>query len=304
MTAVQDERQDRLRFGVGVATPITVPGIYGPKAVQGQSGVLVWSDIPPGVSVFARVDRPTELKGDGFSTPGELSDGGQGASPAAVQPYAFEIGKFPAQFTTTGGVTIPRPFSQNRVLTTDGKGGLMATETIPAFAAFGSPQTGSLAQRGRKEHLLPMPGSTNGNINYADRSLLRLRWTGATVAGEGQTLTPPIDGTARQFTGQLSNSNVAPGSVVMTASSVGGAALTIRDDGKSRLCGVAVNGSGVIVAAADGYIDYLTGKYQLTFGLNPLLPAPDPASTLSVNYEKGCLYKPLDVHLSWDAQIQ
>ena len=302
MSAIRERRQDRLRFGIGVS---------GPDA-RTQSGVLVFTDIPPGTSVHAQVDRPTELLGDGFSTPGELSDGGAGATPPATQPYRFEKAQFPAQFITTGGVTFPRPNSLNRVYTTDGKGVFMPTQEVPAFVVFAPVQDGALVQRGRKEHFIPMPGGTAGNILTKDRSILRLRWTGTVVAGEVQ-VSPPLapnvpNGTTRKFTGQLGNLtpaiNIVPGSVAIVASAVGGNAVTIRDDGAGRLAGIHRAGTGQIDAAADGTIDYLTGKYELNFGAAGLLPAPDVASTFTAGYEKNCGYKPLDVNLSWDALLQ
>lgn len=294
MAALREGRKTGLRFSVGVS---------GPKR-RTQSGVLVFTDIPPNSNVFAEVDRPTELLGDGFSTPGELSDN------RAAQPYRFEKAQMPAQFITTGGVVTVRPYSLNRVLTTDGLGKVMPSQTVPAFAAFGAPQDGALVQRGRKEHLIPMPGGTNGNIFFSDRSLLRLRWTATLVAGETQTA-PPLapgvpDGSRRSFTGQLGNTtaanNIAPGSVSMTAPVAGGS-MTIRDDGAGRLAGVLLDGSNNIIGAADGTIDYLNGSYELTFGDPGLLPAPD-AGNIVATYEKGCTYRPLDVDLSWDSLAQ
>jgi hypothetical protein len=303
MGLVVTERHGRLRFGVGVS------GI----ASREMGAVLVWDDIPIGSLVHARVMQPTEL-----NTP---SDGGAGATTPRPAKYAFERAPLPgplafAGYTPlVGGATraaVGR--TQARLLGTDGKGGVTPVQPIPVFAAFPAPQTGSLFQLGRANHSLQMRGVTGDSpaLKPADRDLLRLRWTGTAVVGEVVTAldpatgaaTPP-DGTLRSFAGQLAGRSVAPGSFSMVVSDVGGAALTVRDDGNGRISGFRADANGNIVAQGDGLIVYEQGTFTIRFG-TPTggFPTAAAAATMTAGYEKDCLYLPLDVQLGWDAQEQ
>ena len=85
MAIVRAEKDATLRLGIGAS------GLER----RGQSGVLVFTDIPTGSLVFARVDRPAELLGvAGFSF---------GEPPQANKVnYAFELAPFPPKWVAGG----------------------------------------------------------------------------------------------------------------------------------------------------------------------------------------------------------
>jgi hypothetical protein len=283
MSLVMDGKHIRLRYAVS-----EVGGVQG-------GGVEVFADsieaaIPVGVTVFAVVDRPTEVTG-AVDARGEVSDGG--AAAGQVQPYVFEHAPYPPSFTA--GSVAHRGL--NRLLVTDGKGKVTPFQAVPAWAAFTAPVTGSLVQKGRKEHSFVMPGITGStpNLAPADRHLLRMRWTGTVVAGEN--IGTGAGGIADQtITGTLANKKVAPGSVVITAT-YGGNTLTVRDTGRGRLVGVIPATPNV--NSASGFIDYVEGTYTLKF-----FPAPDAATAILCNYEKDCRYNPLDAQVEWQSNLQ
>lgn len=282
MSIVKTCVEERLRLGLGVSTP----------SDRGQMGVLIFRDIPAGALVTADMHRPTEIPGATDGAGGEVSDGGAGAAASAgIQPYAFELGIRPGPFTV-GGVTYDR--SANRLLVQSNNGILTAVQQEPAWAAFGSPQTGSLAQKGKKAHALQMPGvaGTNPNLKALDRRWLRLRWTATVVNNE---ILGAGTGSKKLFTGTTAGKNIAPGSMTVTAT-VGGQAITLRDTGTGRIVGYEATGG----ASADGTIDYVNGTFEIKFST-----APDNSTNVTASaYEKDCKYKPLDVRLEWDALLE
>lgn len=286
MALVKDGKHIRLRYGISE--------VGGGGSGRG-SGVVVFDGptyaAPPiGALVHAIVDRPTDVTG-AVDTRGDVSDGGAAAS--QVQPYAFEHAAVPASFTA--GTIAWR--TTNRVLVANGLGKLTPFQAVPAWAAFAAPATGSLVQKGRKEHLIQMPGTTGSTpgLAAADRHLIRLRWTGTPVAGEniGTGVGPLVDQT---ITKTLANRRVAPGSVVISAT-YGANTLTVRDDGAGRLVGVIPATPNVNSAA--GFIDYVEGTLTLTF-----FPGPDLASAILCSYEAACRYNPLDAEVEWDSLLQ
>jgi hypothetical protein len=311
MGLVSTERNARLRLDVGAS------GI----AARLPAGVLIFDDIPIGSLVFARMTRPVELN--------EASDGGQGAAVPRLAKYAFELAPLPGPFafggvlpTTGGALRAPIGRTQARLIALDGVGGATQVQPMPVWAAFGVPQIGSLAQYGRTNHSLQMPGFTGAtpNLKPADRNLLRLRWTATVVAGEAvaganlyapdSTTTPPApvtaDGTRRSFGGQLLGRSIAPGSFSLVVSAVGTAgAMTLRDDGKGRISGFILDAQNNIIAQGDGLIDYLAGSFVVRFGTpSGGFPTAAAAATFTAGYEKDCTYIPLDAHLEWDALEQ
>lgn len=292
MRTILHEENATLRLEPGVPTP-------GGRA---SGGVLIWDDVPAGVLVSAWVSRPAELN--------EASDGGAGAAAPNPAPYRFDLAAAPGPFSYAGVIATR---SRQRFLTTDAAafGPLQALQLVPAFAAFGAPQSGSIFQSGRMSHSFQMPGFTGATPNLApnDRRILRMRWTGTVVAGESQNarLTAPEsgaaatpDGTRKKFAGRLFNRRIVPGSVAITAT-VGGGTLTLRDNGDGRLVGAIIGASPAFAVGArgDGVIDYIEGTFELAFGT-----APDGASTIAAGYEHGCAYLPLDVRVSWESLLQ
>lgn len=254
-------------------------------------GVVVFDKIPAGAVVQVDVDQPDKVFGAIVSEI-EKSDGGAGVGASGAQAYAFEHAPYPGPYTV-GGVAVVA--SAARYLIQSGNGVMTPVQVIPAWSAFSSPVTGAVVQKGKLKHTITMPGwaSDTPNLNPNARNLLRFRWTGTAVTGE--SLGTP-DGSKKAFSGTLANGNVAPGSVVATAT-VGGKTVTIRDDGNGRLCGMdttTVNG-----ASADGYIEYQSGVWSVTF-----TAAPDNSTTFRANYEKNCTYRPLDVCVEYDVDIQ
>lgn len=266
MAIFPQETNERLRLGIGVS------GLDS----RGQSGVLVFKEIPVGALVRADVDRPVELN--------EAPD-------AVLQGYTFEIAPAPGPFTA--GVTFDR--SANRVLYASGNGRLQVVQLVPIWAAFGAPEVGSLDQRGKKYHNLQMPGFTGATPNLAEKNKrwLRLRWTGTAAAALPEVLATG-DGTKKTFSGVFVHQNIVPGTMVITAV-IGGKTVTLRDNGDGRVVGqdtTTANGD-----SGDGYVDYVAGTYSIVFSA-----APDGASPVQATaYERDCTYKPLDVHLTWDA---
>lgn len=300
-------RNGRLRLGVGIS------GFDRQEA----SGVIVWDDIPAGSLVFARVMRPTELN--------EASDGGQGAVTPRLASYKFELAPYPGPLNFAGvspplggGVRAPFGRTAGRLLGADGNGGLVAVQPIPVFAGFGAPQVGALAQLGRTNNQLQMPGFTGATPNLARdaRNLLRCRWTGTARAGEVVAVyappagpkagtATPANGTIRSFAGTLAFQSVAPGSFSMVISAVGGAPLTVRDDGKGRINGFRLDAANNVVAQGDGVLDYENGFFTIRFG-TPTggYPTADAAATFTAGYESDCTYLPLDIDLEWDSLEQ
>jgi len=208
---------------------------------------------------------------------GETLNGG----PVNVQPYVFEHAQLPAAFTV-GGVQFR---SRTRVLNVIGGSSIQETQHVPAYASFVPDQAGSLVQKGKGSHLIPMP---DGNIGEADRELLRLRWVGTAVAGAtlfvavgGETVLEPAT-TPLWPNGHV---DLVPGSIVVTLT---GGAGTLRDDGAGRLVG----------AGGDGQVDYQSGAFHID------LNAAAAAGNVTVNYEHGCLYSPLDVFVEWDSRLR
>jgi hypothetical protein len=283
MALVRDEKHIRLRYGIS-----QVGGVQG-------AGVVVFDDpdyaaIPVGATVHAFVDRPTEVTG-AVDERGEVSDGG--AAAGQVQPYIFEHAPYPPTFTA--GFVTHRGL--NRLLVASGTGKLTPFQAVPAWAAFAPTATGSLVQKGRKEHSIIMPGapSSTPNLPQADRHLLRMRWTGTPAVGEvlGVGTGPGSDQTVA---GTLANRKVAPGSVVITAT-YGANTLTIRDNGAGRLVGVIPATPNV--NSASGTIDYVEGTFSLKF-----FPGPDVATNILASYEHTCRYNPLDAVVEWDSLRQ
>ena len=147
-------------------------------------------------------------------------------------------------------------------------------------------------------HVPTWLADANGSVpNSGHRpagQLFRLRWTGSPEVGE------TIDaGGNTGFTFQLEDTggapdparDIAPGSVVILAS-VGGNVITIRDDGAGRLYGQESTAN----ASATGTVDYRAGIVTLAF-------SAATAGNVIADYEHTCLYLPLDVSMSWDAEM-
>jgi hypothetical protein len=283
MAIIRDERDARLRFGIGVGNTDIVPGAASPSAGtfgnfgRDGAGVLLFPDIPTNARVSAWVDRPTEIPGAIQGTEGEQSDGG------LLQPYAFEHAPNPPQ-VNFGAVPY---MGSNRIFLPDGKGAFPAFQAVPAFAAFGVPVVGSLRQKGKAEHAIQMPGP---NTSPSAREILRMRWTGTARAAQPWFTG---DGVTKSFTFAFAFRNLAPGSFLATVT-IAGNVVTIRDDGGGRLVGYSTSG-GAVVDSGDGYLDYVSGKGTIKFTTAP------PAGAVTAAFESDCLYKPLDVHLEWDA---
>lgn len=246
-----------------------------------QDGVLVFDDIPVGAVVQAWVNRPVELN--------EAS-----LTPSDTQPYTFELSPPPVAFTV-GGVNFNRsafggvpphspaganPSSRQRVLLAAGEGLIIPTQIEPVWAAFGVPVTGSLRQRGRDEHRMVMPGHPTLTPNLApeDRNFLRMRWAGTPVAAA--TLAAVVAATEASGLWAAGHDKLVPGSIVLTLPTSGG---IMRDNGKGRLVG----------PDGDGYVNYLTGEWSLKFN------TAETGNVLA-DYEWECLYRPLDVTLTFD----
>jgi len=152
------------------------------------------------------------------------------------------------------------------------------------------PATG-LIPKGRYAGLVPdWPFDSNAGVpnsgQHPGGQLLRIRWTGTPA------VTETIDaGGNTGFSATLSDVDVAPGSVVILAS-VGGNVITVRDDGAGRLYGQEATAN----ASATGTIDYSSGEVTLAF-------SAVTAGNVVADYEHTCLYLPLDVSLSWDAEM-
>lgn len=289
MAIVVQQEHARLRLS---------PGVTGLDS-RVSAGVLMWLDVPLNSPVTAYVDRPSELL---ESDKGGL--GGQGAVTPSLAPYKFERGPVPAAFVA--GDTLWR--TRNRILVSNGAGALIPYQMVPTWVAFAAPQTGSLAEKGRKTHQFSMPG---GATKPADRNILRMRWTGTVAAGEvedARLVDPvtgaaaPVDGVRKKYKGTLLHASVVPGSVILHAT-VGGGALVVQDTGDGRLVGLLLDSAGNVLAQADGIIDYLSGVFTINFG-TPTSGPPDAATSITVDYEYGCQYLPLDAIVEWDSLLQ
>jgi len=246
--------------------------------------LVVTSPLNAGVYTIADVTAAviTLVPSEAFVAEGPLSGGETLNGGVNVQPYLFERAPLPAAFTV-GGVQFR---SRTRVLNVVGGDSIEETQHVPTYAAFAPAQAGSLAQKGRATHLLPMPGG----VAEANRELLRMRWAGMAVAGatlftavggetvvESNAAAPPLWPNGHE--------NLVPGSIVVTLT---GGAGVLRDDGAGRLVG----------AGGDGQVDYQTGAWHVD------LNAAAVAGNVTVNYEHGCSYRPLDVFLEWDSLLR
>lgn len=262
--------------------------------------LIVDSPLNPGAYTIAEVTAlvltlvlADVLVAEGPLAGGETLNGG----PVLVQPYTFGLAPLPAPYAA-GGVTFGRGTgahpayppanapqnSRQRVLVADGLGRLTPEQHEPLWAGFTPPADGSLAQKGQAIHTMVMPGhpSNTPNLPPNQRNLLRMRWVGTSVVGA--TLAAVVAATqlaaANWIPGAGPHINLVPGSVVLTLPTSAG---TLRDNGKGRLIG----------ADGDGTIDYLTGAYSLRFNVAE-------TGNVLATYEHGCLYRPLDVTLTFD----
>lgn len=281
MTIIRDEKDEKLRFGIGS------------QGGERQSGVCIamFDKIPVGSRVFAQLDVPTELTTNMVAT----------LAPGAILPslpaqgFIFEHAPEPPAYTV-GGVSVR---GRQRMLVTNGLGKMTPAQAEPDWAVFAPSVTGALVQKGKFTATFDTPGTTalTPNLKPADRHLVRLRWLGVAVltgalpaaTGAKQTIT-------FQFIDALANPvrNIVPGSVVVHFTAAA-APAKLRDDGRSRIVGIGAPVAGN-VAAGDGTIDYLAGTMTFTLQAG----AADVAA-MTVDYEHSCLYQPIDAHLEWDA---
>ena len=291
MAAIRDQRDIRLRFGVGdttFPTSLDSPPTTGLNSSFSRTTGLPFDalpadppSIPIGSTVHFDVERPTSIVGGDGPFAGEVSDGG------VTQGFIFEHAPVGPVFNA-GAQSFQ---TRNRVLVANGSS-LIPSQVEPAWAAFSPSVVGALVQKGKAEGIIVMPGapSFTPNLSGYTPHFLRVRWSGPSVAS-GEAMAVPSGGPPTVIQGTLAHGNIAPGSIVITCV-IGTQTITIRDNGRGRLVGVT---PGAPWSSADGYINYLTGDYILTFY------TVAPTATPSASYEYGCLYKPLDVHLEWDA---
>lgn len=283
------------------ANPDTITASAGDFLADGlRPGMRVAVDSPlnAGVYLIAEVTATvlTLVATEALVAEGPLSGGETlNGLPGVVQPYTFELAPPPAPFAL-GGVTFDRtafagvpphvpaganPSSRQRVIVSSGTGPVTVEQHEPAWAPFATPVSGRLTQRGRGNHQMVMPGhpSLTPELPPGERNFLRLRWTGSPVAGA--TLVAAAGSTSESGAAWANaHERLVPGSVVVTLPTAGGPLL---DNGKGRLVG----------PGGDGTIDYITGAYTLNFG------AAQTGNVL-VDYEHECLYRPLDVTLTFD----
>ena len=262
-------------------------------------GVVIEERIPGNAPLYISVDRPTVFP---------ETDAGQrfpllGPSPTAPQPFVVEEAERPA-VTSAAGVSFQKRVPTLSVVPgTPGR--LVEVGNQPAWAAVGTlapavPATG-LVPKGRYSGFVPdWPFDSASPVGVPSSGqrplgrLLRVRWAGTPEAAE------VVDaGGNTGFSFQLQDTgavvdakDIAPGSVVVTAT-IGGNALLVRDDGAGRMYGFEGTGG----SSALGTIDYRSGLLTLTFS----------TATAGVNvladYEHSCLYLPLDIDLRWDAEM-
>lgn len=281
MTVAINEKYEKLRFDIGAI------GVGTEGQRQGGVCVAMFTKIPFGATLRAILDIPTELSTniDSFSTlsPGKINP------TLAAQGYVFEHAVDPS--FTAGFVNFT---SRNRALVTNGLGQMQAFQVVPAWAAFSPVQSGSLIQRGRKVHSIPMTGADTTLTQRGPAHMLRLRWTGTAVAAQNITTT----GTGAKQTvvyqcldaGTHPIRNIAPGSIVGHFT-VGGNPQTFRDDGRGRVVGVSTDNTVTV----DGSIDYLSGIITFTF----FAPGADNTTAITLDFEHSCLYQPIDAYVSW-----
>ena len=292
MSIVQSGAQHRLRYGFR----------SGADGARQLLGVVIEDRIPGESPVYIDVDRPTVFP---------QTDAGQrspllGPVPgAAAQPLVIESAVRPLVVSAAGGLSFRKRIPTLSVLPGAPSSGSRFVEVgnQPAWAAVGSltpalPAAG-LVPVGRYSGFIPVwPFDPNGDVPGSGHrpagALFRIRWLGTPEAGE------IIDaGSNAGFTFQLINTtgpvdakDIAPGSVVITAT-IGGNALVVRDDGAGRLYGWEATGG----TSATGTIDYVSGVLTVAFST-----ATD-AANVTADYEHTCLYLPLDVSLRWDAEM-
>jgi hypothetical protein len=262
MGIVRVERQWELRLGHAGMSPNG----------QRQAGVYVEDEIPAGAFVIARVHRPVELN--------EID------RPAETQGYLIQRAPEPPAFNVGGAPPVGVTFrGRMRTLRATGTGGFndfIPQQHEPVWASFAPSATGDLVQDGRIQHALQMPGTTGftPDLASADRNLLRVRWLGTAVAGA--TLVAVVAATRVQGSSWTASAhkNLAPGSIIVTLPTSGG---ILRDNGAGRLVG----------ADGDGEVDYLTGAFEFRFNVAE-------TGNVLVDYEHGCLYRPLNIFLGWD----
>jgi hypothetical protein len=239
----------------------------------------------------------TVIAADAFAAEGPLSGGETlNGTPNLSQGYLFELAPPPAAFTA-GFVGFNRdafgsvppyvpsganPSSRQRVLIATGAGGPSIFEQHePVWAAFAPTAAGALRQKGKLQHTLTMPGhpSLTPELPANQRNFLRMRWAAIPETAEDLVTGLTAD-TSASGTWVLGHERLAPGSILATLPTGGG---ILRDNGKGRLVG----------PDGDGLVNYITGEWSATF-------RAAQTGTVLVDYEHGCLYRPLDINLTYD----
>lgn len=232
------------------------------------------------------------LVAEGPLSGGETLDG----TPQLSQSYLFELAPAPTGFTA-GGVAFGRgafgsvppyvpsganPSSRQRVIiASGGSGPLVFEQHEPVWAGFAVPQVGGLRQRGKAVHSLTMPGhpSLSPDLDATERNFLRWRWTAVAEAGE-DLITGLAAAASASGTWANGHERLAPGSILATLPTGGG---ILRDNGKGRLVG----------PDGDGVVNYVTGEWSAVF-------RAAQTGDITVDYERDCLYRPLDLVLTYD----
>ena len=261
-------------------------------------GVVIEDRIPGNAPVFINVDQPTVLP----QTDAAQRDGVSGPA----QPFVIESARVPL-VTSAAGVTFRKRIITLSVLPGAPSFGSRFVEVgkEPDWSPVGTltpviPATG-LVPKGRYAGFIPdWDFDPNAEVPDSGHSpggeLFRIRWTGTAEAAEvidaggntGFTFTLQDTGTSEDAV------DIAPGSVIVSVT-IGGNVMAVRDDGAGRMLGQEIVTNGV--ESAIGTIDYETGVITLAFSV-----ATDAANVLA-DYEHTCLYLPLDVNLSWDAEM-
>ena len=288
MSVLKDGDSARLRLGGVAGTEISVSLPNGEqRIIRRKPGVLIFDRIPRGALAIARVVRPASLQ-----EADAAFDAADGTAVPAQQGFRFEIAPRPGVFSVNGSApfnTAITPSALGRV----SQGGLkvyqvdptiinagvlsLVQHSIPAWAAFAPVREGSLVPSGKA----PALDLATPNVVERDRDLVRCRWTG--TAETGETIANPAGETLIVAGGWANNhANLVPGSIVITLPTSGN---TMVDDGFGNLASP---------QGDFGVIDYVTGAFII-------VAAAAETGAVNADYERDCLYAPLDVDIEWDA---
>jgi hypothetical protein len=230
---------------------------------------FVFDKIPVGASVLARIGgvNQTFYGTDGSQLQAQLN---------VPQKYVFEYAPLPNfSFGGVSGIrTTGEVFNWTANFSVNPRD---PRKFVPAaWGALTPAQSGNVQPSGALEHLFKMPGSTGYQADLAEtnRSMLRVRRKGDVVVSNEVLIGT---GSAGPYTIQLLNTDIVPGSVVITVPTAG-APLVVRDSGFVDInTGLALLG-GDVSGTVDSTINYATGEVIVTFSAVVIAPTVTPVA--------------------------